>query len=111
MRKPRALVLKVAALQVGRREVPQVVQPAELQVVQPAELQVAQPGEALQVVPLEALQVVPLAVQLVPVRQAQLGLEPELLEPELLQEQRLALQEPWQAQLLGLWGPLAWLVR
>jgi len=103
MRKPRALVLKVAALQVGRREVPQVVQPAELQVVQPVELQVAQPGEALQVVPL--------AVQPVPVPRAQLGLEPELLGPELLQEQRLALQEPWQAQLLGLWGPLAWLAR
>jgi hypothetical protein len=95
MRRPRLLVLKVAALQVGRREVPQVVQRAELQAVQPG----------------EALQVVPLAVQLVPVRQAQLGLEPELLGPELLQEQRLALQEPWQAQLLGLWGPLVWLVR
>ena len=101
MLRPRALVLKVAALQVGRREVPQVVQPAERQVVQPAEPQVEQPGGALQVVPL--------AVQPVPVRRAQLGLEPELLGPELLQEQRLALQEPWQAQLLGLWGPLAWL--
>jgi hypothetical protein len=99
MRRPRVLVLKVAALQVGRREVLQVVQP----VVRPVELQAVQPGEALQVVPL--------AVQPVPVRQAQLGLEPELLEPELLQEQRLALLEPWQAQLLGLWGPLAWLVR
>ena len=83
-------MLKVAALQVGRREVLQVVQPVE----RPVELQAVQPGEALQVVPL--------AVQPVPVRQAQLGLEPELLEPELLQEQRLALQEPWQAQLLGL---------
>ena len=103
MRRPRVLVLKVAALQVGRREVLQVVRPVELPVVRPVELQAVQPGEALQVVPL--------AVQLVPVRQAQLGLEPELLEPELLQEQRLALQEPWQAQLLGLWGPLAWLVR
>ena len=62
MRKPRALALKVAALQVGRREVLQV----ELQVVQPA----------------EALQVVPLAVQPVPVRQAQ-------LEPRVLLEQRV----------------------
>ena len=111
MRKPRALVLKVAALQVGRREVPQVVQPAELQVVQPVELQVVQPVELQVAQPGEALQVVPLAVQPVPVPRAQLGLEPELLGPELLQEQRLALQEPWQAQLLGLWGPLAWLAR
>ena len=103
MRRPRVLVLKVAALQVGRREVQPVVRPVELQAVRLVELQAVQPGEALQVVPL--------AVQPVPVRQAQLGLEPELLEPELLQEQRLALQEPWQAQLLGLWGPLAWLVR
>ena len=62
MRRPRVLVVKVAALQVGRREV--------LQVVQPVVLQAVQPGEALQVVPL--------AVQPVPVRQAQLGLEPEL---------------------------------
>ena len=61
MRKPRALALKVAALQVGRREVLQV----ELQV----ELQVVQPGVAL------------LAVQPVPVRQAQ-------LEPRVLLEQR-----------------------
>ena len=99
MRRPRVLVLKVAALQVGRREVPQVVQP----VARPVELQAVQPGEALQVVPL--------AVQPVPVRQAQLGLEPELLEPELLQEQRLGLLEPWQEQLLGLWGLLAWQVR
>ena len=99
MRRPRVLVLKVAALQVGRREVLQVVRP----VVRPVERQVVQPGEARLVVPL--------AVQPVPVRQAQLGLEPELLVPELLQEQRLALQEPWQAQLLGLWEPLAWLVR
>ena len=95
MRKPRALVLKVVAPQEARL--------VGLPVVQPVERQVVQPGEAQQVVPL--------AVQPVPVRQAQLGLEPELLEPELLQEQRLALQEPWQAQLLGLWGPLAWLVR
>ena len=46
MRRPRVLVLKVAAPQVGR----QVVQPVERQVVQPE----------------EALQVVPLAVQLEP---------------------------------------------
>ena len=111
MRRPRALVLKVAALQVGRREVPQVVRLVELQAVQPVELQVGQPVELQVVQPAEALQAVPLAVLRVLVRQAQLGLEPELLEPELLQEQRLALQEPWQAQLLGLWGPLAWLVR
>jgi hypothetical protein len=99
MRRPRALVLKVAALQEARLVGLQVVR----QAVQPVELQVVQPGEALQGVPL--------AVQPEPVRQAQLGLEPELLGPELLQEQRLALQEPWQAQLLGLWGPLAWLAR
>ena len=49
MRKPRALVLKVAALQVGRREVPQVVQPAELQAAQPVERQAVQPVGALQV--------------------------------------------------------------
>jgi hypothetical protein len=95
MRKLRALALKVAAPQEARLVGLQVVR----QAVQPVELQVVQPAEVLQ------------EVQPVPVRQAQLGLEPELLEPELLQEQRLALQEPWQAQLLGLWGPLAWLVR
>jgi hypothetical protein len=95
MRKLRALALKVAAPQEARLVGLQVVR----QAVQPVELQVVQPAEVLQ----EVLRVL--------VRQAQLGLEPELLEPELLQEQRLALQEPWQAQLLGLWGPLAWLVR
>ena len=71
MRRPRALVLKVAALQVGRREVPQVVRLVELQAVQPVELQVEQPAEALQVVLL--------AVQPVPVRQAR-------LEPRVLRE-------------------------
>ena len=47
MRKPRALALKVAALQVGRQEVPRVVRLAVRRVVQPA----------------EALQAVPQAVQ------------------------------------------------
>ena len=56
-------MLKVVALQVGRPEVPQVVQPAELQAVQPGE------------VPLE----VPLEVQPVPVRQAQLVPQVRLL--------------------------------
>ena len=64
-------MLKVAALQVGRREVPQVVRLVELQAVQPVELQVEQPAEALQVVLL--------AVQPVPVRQAR-------LEPRVLRE-------------------------
>ena len=59
MRKPRALVLKVAAPQEARLVGPQVVQPAVLQVVQPA----------------EALQ----AVLRVLVRQAQ-------LEPRVLRE-------------------------
>ena len=74
MRKPRVLVLKVAALQVGRREVPQVVRLVELQAVQPVELQVVQP--------VEALQAVLLAVLRVPVRQAQ-------LEPRVLLERRV----------------------
>ena len=47
MRKPRALALKVAALQVGRQEVPRVGRLAVRPVVQPA----------------EALQAVPQAVQ------------------------------------------------
>ena len=107
MRRPRALVLKAAALQVGRRAVPQVVQPAELQVVQPAELQVVQPAELqavqpveLQVVqPVEALQVVPLAVQPVPVRQAQL--EPRVLLEQRVPQARLLVRSPG---LLALWA-------
>ena len=95
MRKPRALVLKVAALQVGRREVPQVVQPAERQVVQPAEPQVVQPGGALQVVPL--------AVQPVPVRQAQLELREQRV-PQAPQARLLVRS----LVLLALW---VWLVR
>ena len=65
MRRPRALALKVAALQEARLVGLQVVQP----VVQPVELQVVQPGEVL------------LAVLRVLVRQAQ-------LEPRVLLEQR-----------------------
>ena len=84
MRRPRALVLKVAALQVGRREEPQVVQPAELQVVQPAELQVVQLAEALQVAPL--------AVQPEPVRQAQL--EPRVLLEQRVPQVRLRVRSP-----------------
>ena len=95
MRRPRELVLKVAALQVGRREVPQVVQPAERQVVQPAEPQVEQPGGALQVVPL--------AVQPVPVRQAQ-------LEPRVLLERRVP-QGRWLVRSPGLSALSAWSVR
>ena len=95
MRRPRALVLKVAALQVGRLVELQAVQPVELQAVQPVELQVVQPAEALQVVPL--------AVQPVPVPQAQ-------LEPRVLLEQRVP-----QARLLvrspGLLALSAWSVR
>ena len=85
MRSPRALVLKAAALQVGRRAVPQVVQPAELQVVQPAELQAVQPVELQVVQPVEALQVVPLAVQQEPrVQQAQLEARLQERSPGLL---------------------------
>ena len=82
MRKPRAPVLKVAALQVGRLVELQAVQPVELQAVQPVELQAVQPVELRVVQPAEALQVVPLAVQPEPVRQAQ-------LEPRVLLEQRV----------------------
>ena len=86
MRRPRVLVLKVAALQVGRREVPQVVRLVELQAVQPVELQVEQPAEALQVVLL--------AVQPVPVRQGQ-------LEPRVLLERRVP-QARWLVRSPGL---------
>ena len=68
MRRRRALVLKVAALQVGRREVLQV------------ELQVVQPGVAL------------LAVQPVPVRQAQL--EPRVLLEQREPQARLLVRSP-----------------
>ena len=99
MRKPRALVLKVVVQQVGRREVPQVVQLVErlveLQAVQPVELQVVQPAEALQVVPL--------AVQPVPVPQAQ-------LEPRVLLEQRVP-QARLLVQSLVLLALSAWSVR
>ena len=99
MRRQRALVLKAAALQVGRREAPrvgrQVVQPVEPRVVQPVELQVVQLGEALQVVLL--------VVQPVPVRQAQL--EPRvLLEPRVPQA-RLLVRSP------GLLALSAWSAR
>ena len=93
MRRPRALVLKVAALQVGRREVPQVVRLVELQAVQPVELQVEQPAEALQVVLL--------AVQPVPVRQAQL--EPRVLLERRVPQARLLVRSPG---LLALWASL-----
>ena len=87
MRRPRALVLKVAAPQEARL--------VGLQVVQPVELQVVQPGEALQVVPL--------VVQPEPVRQAQ-------QEPRVLLEQRVP-----QARLLvrspGLLALSAWSVQ
>ena len=95
MRRPRALVLKVAALQVVRREVLQVVQPVVRQAVQPVELQVVQPGEALQGVPL--------AVQPEPVRQAQ-------LEPRVLLERRVP-QARWLARSPGLLALSAWSVR
>ena len=71
MRRPRVLVLKVAAPQVGRRVVQPVERQVERQVVQPVELQVVQP--------VEAQQVVPLAVQR----------EPEQQEPRVLLEQRV----------------------
>ena len=87
------LVLKVAALQVGRRVVPQVVRLVELQVVQLVERQVEQPAEAPQVVLL--------AVQPVPVRQA---LERVLLE-------RRVPQEPWLVRSPGLSALSAWSVR
>ena len=103
MRKPRVLVLKVAALQVGRREVPQVVQPAELQVVQPAELQVVQPAELQVVQPGEAQQVAPLAVPPVPVRQAR-------LEPRVQPVQRVP-QARWLVRSPGLLALSAWSVR
>ena len=91
MRRPRALVLKVAALQEARLVGLQVVQPAELQGVQ----QVVQLGEALQVVPL--------AVQPEPVRQAQ-------LEPRVLLEQRVP-QARWQVRSPGSSALLALSVR
>ena len=91
MRRPRVLVLKVAALPVGRREVLQVVQPVE----RPVELQAVQPGEALQVVPL--------AVQPVPVRQAQLELREQRV-PQAPQARLLVRS----LVLLALW---VWLVR
>ena len=88
-------MLKVVALQAGRRAVPRVVQPAERQVVQPVEPQVVQPAEAQQVVPL--------VVQPVLVRQAQ-------LEQRVLLEQRVP-----QARLLvrspGLLALSVWSVR
>ena len=84
MRRPRVLVLKVAALQVGRREVPQVVQPAEPQVVQPGEAQ----------------RVAPLAVPPVPVR----------LEPRVLLERRVP-QARWLVRSPGLLALSAWLVQ
>ena len=79
MRRPRALVLKVAALQEARLVGLQVVQPVVRQAVQPVELRVVQPGEARQVVPL--------AVQPEPVRQAQL--EPRVLLEQRVQQARL----------------------
>ena len=94
MRRPRALVLKVAALQVGRREVPQVVRLVELQAVQPAARQVVQPAEARQVV---LLVVLLLVVQPVPVRQVQL-------------EQRVP-QALWLVRLLAWLALSAWRVR
>ena len=78
---------KVAALQVGRREVPQVAQ----QVVQPV------------VQPEEALRVVLLAVQPVPVRQAQL--EPRVLQVQRVPQARLLARS---LVLLALW---AWSAR
>ena len=91
MRKPRALVLKVAAPQEARL----VVQPAERQAAQLVELQVVQPGEALQVVPL--------AVQPEPVRQGQLELR-VLLEQRVPQA-RLLVRSP------GLLALSAWSVQ
>ena len=95
MRRPRALVLKVAALQVGRREVPQAAQPVELQAVQPVELQVVQL--------VEALQVVRLVVQPVPVPQA-------LLELRVLLEQRVP-RVRLLVRSLGLLALSAWSVQ
>ena len=95
MRRPRVLVLKVAAPQEARRVGLQVVQPEVRQAVQPVELQVEQPGEALQVVPL--------AVQPGPVRQAQL--EPRVLLERRVPQARLLVQS---LVLLALW---AWSVR
>ena len=87
MRRPRALVLKVAAPQEARL--------VGLQVVQPVELQVVQPGEALQVVPL--------AVQPEPVRQGQ-------LELRVLLEQRVP-QARLLVRSLGLLALSAWSVQ
>ena len=84
-------MLKVAAPQVARLVGLQVVRRA----VQPVEPQVVQPGEALQVVPL--------AVQLVPVRQAQ-------LEPRVLLERRVP-QARLPVRSLGLLALSAWSVR
>ena len=95
MRRPRVLVLKVAALQVGRLVELQVerqaVQPVELQAVR----QVVQPGEALQVVPL--------AVQPEPVQQAQ-------LELRVLLEQRVP-QARLRVRLLAWSVLLVWSAR
>jgi hypothetical protein len=91
MRKPRALALKVAALQVGQR----VVQPAERQVVQPVEPQVVRPAEARQVVPL--------VVQPVLVRQAQL--EQRVLLEQRVPQVRLLVRSP------GLLALSAWSAR
>ena len=49
MRRPRAQVLKVAALQVGLREVPRVVQPAELLAVRPV-VRLVEAPQAVQLV-------------------------------------------------------------
>ena len=87
MRRPRALVLKVAAPQEARL--------VGLQVVQPVEPQVVQPGEALQVVPL--------AVQPEPVRQGQ-------LEPRVLLEQRVP-QARLRVRLLAWSVLLVWSAR
>ena len=91
MRRPRVLVLKVAAPQEARLVELQVVR----QAVQPVELQVEQPAEALQVVLL--------AVQPVPVRQAQ-------LEPRVLLEPRVP-QARWLVRSPGLSALSAWPVR
>ena len=80
-------MLKVVALQAGRRAVPRVVQPAERQVAQLAERQVAQP--------VEAPQVVLLVVQ---------------LEPQVLLEQRVPRAQLLVPSLVSL-VQLAWLAR
>ena len=99
MRRPRALVRKVAAVPEDQRVVLRAVQPAELRAVQLVERRVVRPEEALRVVqPVPARQ-----AQLEPVRQAQ-------LEPRVLLEQRVP-QARWQVRSPGSSALLALSVR